>query len=92
MKGPGTFFADVPGAHPENLLWSLWQRYQTEEDDLLKLLRSASHQSLTERQKHIPIVALKLEATKAEKEFSNFDAAAFAVGLLERVEDALRAR
>ena len=75
-----------------NLLADLLQRFYVEQDHLIGLLRSPDFQSKGERERQVPLVMLKVEKAKAEKEFECFDIAAPKVGLAERVHGALTTR
>ena len=75
-----------------NFLADLLQRFYAEQDHLIGLLRSPGFKSRSERERQVPLVMLKIEKAKAEKEFECFDMAAPKVGLTERVQEALIAR
>ena len=75
-----------------NLLADLLQRFYSEQDHLIGLLRSPDFQSRSERERQVPLIMLKIERARAEKEFECFDIAAPKVGLTERIQAALITR
>ena len=75
-----------------NLLADMLQRFYSEQDQLISLIRSPDFQSRDDRERQIPLIMLKIEKARAEKEFESFDIAAQKVGLTERIEAALNTR
>ena len=88
------YLDEIPASQVKstNLLADLLQRFYAEQDHLIGLLRSPDFKSRSERERQVPLVMLKIEKAKAEKEFECFDMAAPKVGLTERVQEALITR
>ena len=85
---------EVPASEVKstNLLADLLQRFYSEQDHIIGLLRSPDFQSRSERERQVPLIMLKIERARAEKEFECFDMAAPKVGLTERIQATLITR